>query len=142
MESYFYLLTILIFAGSIILLEWSVEAKYLIKHIRLLALIVLISILYAFPAESAALGWKIWQYTPKKFTGIFLGGPPAEIVIFAVFVSLAISGALLIFARYEEKEKPVLRSVRRDLAQAAKKSEEIVEEDIRQTKKDFDKLKS
>lgn len=103
-----YLATILIFAGSAVLIEYSLTFKKLKKYKKIIALTAVIGMIGTLIAEPVALNWRIWLYSPDRTFGVYFGAA-LETFIFTVLVSIAISSATLVWSDYEEKNEPLVK---------------------------------
>lgn len=105
-----YLITILIFAGVAVLIEWTFAFKKLKRYTKIIGVIVVIGIVGTLIAEPVALNWRVWAYSPEKSFGIYIFGAAIETLIYVVFISIAISSATLIWSNYEEDKKPLVKT--------------------------------
>lgn len=105
-----YVITILIFAGTAILIELVFAFRKLKRYTKIIAVIVVIGIVGTLIAEPVALNWRIWVYSPEKSFGIYIFGAAIETLIYVVFVSIAIASATLIWSNYEEDKKPLAKT--------------------------------
>ena len=99
-----YLITILVFAGTAIIIELWLSSRFK-RYFKLIIVIAGIGILGTLIAEPVALDWRIWSYSEDKFFGIYVLGAAFETLIYALFVSIAISFATLIWSDYEKNNK-------------------------------------
>lgn len=104
-----YLATILIFAGTAVLIEWTLAFKKLKKYTKIISIVVGIGLIGTLLAESVALSWRIWYYPQGKSFGIYFGSA-LETLIYAIFVAVAVAAATLIWSDYEEEKKSLLKT--------------------------------
>lgn len=104
-----YVITIIIFAGAAVLIEWTLGFKKLKKYTKIIGVVVILGLIGTLIAESAALNWRTWFYSEGKSFGIYFGAA-AETFIYAVFVAVAVASATLIWSDYEEEGKPLLKT--------------------------------
>ncbi|MEM7225958.1 MAG: hypothetical protein AAF495_23470 [Pseudomonadota bacterium] len=107
---YAYLVTTLLFAGGALAVELLVDFRRLWAYRRLLAVMIAVALFLTLIGESTALDWRIWVYNPARTFDIFLGGAALETYLYAVLVTLAITCAALIGARYEERGLPLAKT--------------------------------
>lgn len=109
-EHFIYLITIFIFAGSAVLIEWAFGFRKVKKFLKVISLVVIICLLYSIIADPVAVKWKIWQYSSSKTFGIFIfGGMAIETLLYVIFCSVAISTPTLFWGSFEEKNEPIRR---------------------------------
>ena len=104
-----YLITILIFAGAAVLIEWTLGFKKLKKYAKIIGVVVILGLIGTLIAESVALDWRTWFYSQGKSFSIYFGAA-LETLIYAVFVAVAVSSATLVWSDYEEDGKPLLKT--------------------------------
>ena len=104
-----YIITIIIFAGSAVLIEWSLGFKKLKKYTKIIGVVAILGLIGTLIAESVALNWRIWFYSQDKSFGIYFGAA-LETLIYAVFVAVAVASATLAWSNYEEDGKPLLKT--------------------------------
>ena len=109
-ESFWYLITILIFAGTAVIIVWYLAFERLKRYIKLITVLIVVGVLGALIGEHVALKWNAWVYTSGKNFGIAIWDVPLETLIWAVFVITAISSITLVWSEYEEFGKPVLKT--------------------------------
>ncbi len=106
-----YLITIFIFAGIAMLIEYIVCFRRLKKYIKVIGIILITGIIGTLIAESVALSWKIWVYSQNKTFGIYVFGAALETLIFTIFVGIAIASATLVWSDYEEQKSLSLKQL-------------------------------
>lgn len=105
---YSYLISIMIFAGLAVLLEWIFGYHRLKKAKKTIGLVVLIFLAFTPVGEFFALRMKIWQYNPlTTFYTTFIGAE-LETYVFALFTGLAISSAVIAWTNYEDEKKNII----------------------------------
>ena len=105
-----YLITILIFAGMAVLIEWTLGFKKLKKYTKIIGMVVGLGLIGTFLAEPVALNWRTWSYSQDKTFGIYVGGAALETFIYAVLVAVSVASATLVWSDYEEDKKPLLKT--------------------------------
>lgn len=109
-----YLVSIGVFAGSVVLLEWIFGFHRLKKSIKEIftatALFVLIT-----PIEYAALQLRIWEYNPKTTFNILFLGAEIETYVFSFVVGLAVSSAVVAWTNYEDAGKNIISQSLKDV---------------------------
>ena len=115
---YTHLITTLIFAGPVVLIEWFIGFKTLKKYIKVIMITIGVSIIAALVGNLAALAWNMWYYPQDKNLGILISGVIIEQYIFAILSTVAVASATLILSESEENGELSLKS-------AAKKIKEI-----------------
>lgn len=110
-----YLITILIFAGTAVLIEWTINFRKLKKYIKIIGLIIGMSIVFTFMAEPAALNWRAWFYSQDKSFGIYVFGVALETLVYTVFVAVAIASATLFWSDFEEDRKPLIKTTIKEI---------------------------
>lgn len=108
--NYSYLILMLIFAGSPVLLEFIFGYHFFKPYYKAIKKAVLIVVVITPFIEFFALKWKAWEYNPEKNLGIFIINSPVETVIFAVLISLAVAFAVTAWTFYEDEGKPIIIS--------------------------------
>ena len=94
-----YLILILGWAGPLILLQWLIGAKLLIRRRKMLILGILIPTLYLTFIDSFALHAGTWTINPQQSVNVFLpviGVPIEEAIFFLVTNTLIIQGMILV----------------------------------------------
>lgn len=109
-----YLISIVIFAGLAIFLEWFFGFSILKKYIKQIFIVIGISLLLA-PTEKVALDIKAWAYNPSHTFNIKLLGAELETYIYVIFIAIAVSSAVIAWTRYEDKGKNILRQTLKDI---------------------------
>lgn len=104
-----YLITIIIFAGAAVLIEWILAFKKLKKYTKIIGVVVILGLIGTLIAESVALDWRTWFYSQGKTFGIYFGAA-LETFIFTVFIAVAIASSTLVWSDYEEDGKPLLKT--------------------------------
>lgn len=104
-----FIITIIIFAGTAVLIEWTLAFKRLKKYIKIIGIAVILGFIGTVIAESVALNWRTWFYSQGKTFGIYFGAT-AENLIYIIFVTVAVASATLIWSDYEEDGKPLLKT--------------------------------
>ena len=108
---YSYLITTIIFAAGAVLIEWLLCGRVLSRHRKLICAIALILMIATAPAEMFALRWRVWTYNPDRtFHTRFLGAE-VETYFYALVVAIAVASATVVFARYEDRGLPLLKTV-------------------------------
>jgi hypothetical protein len=97
-----YTITIILFAGGAILIEWLVAYEQLKKYWKLIGLVVVMDLLILIVLEPTALQWRAWTLSPQLTLNVFFLGAAAETYIYTVLVSIAIASATLLWSDYEE----------------------------------------
>ena len=105
-----YLITILIFAGLAVLIEWTLGFRKLKKYTKIIGVIAVIGVSSTLIAESVALSWRTWFYSRGMTFGIYIFGAALETLIYAIFVAVAISSATLAWSDFEEDKKPLIKT--------------------------------
>jgi len=105
-----YLITILIFAGMAVLIEWTLGFKKLKKYTKIIGMVVGLGLIGTFLAEPVALNWRTWSYSQDKTFGIYVAGAALETFIYAVLVAVSVASATLVWSDYEEDKKPLLKT--------------------------------
>lgn len=104
-----YLATILVFAGSAIVLEWYFGYRQLERYIKVIGAVLLISLLATAVGDNVAIRWKTWVYHPEGFSAIYILGVPLETYLFALFCSVAVSSAALGWSEFEEQGESLIK---------------------------------
>lgn len=104
-----YLITILIFAGTAVLIEWTLGYKKLKEHTKVIFFVTVLGLIATLIGESAALNWRIWLYSQDKIFGIYFGAA-LETFIYTIFVVIAVSSATLIWSDFEDSGKSPLKT--------------------------------
>lgn len=99
-----YLLTIIIFAGVPLLIEWSIAWKKLRVYKVLISIVVALNLVWAV-VEAPALWLKAWQYNDRHVIHSRPLGAQLETYVFVVFTSLAVACATLILTKREDDKK-------------------------------------
>lgn len=103
------LITIFIFAGTAVLIEWTLGYKKLKEHAKVIYIVIVLGLIATLIGESAALSWRIWLYSQDKIFGIYFGAA-FETFIYTIFIVLAVSSATLIWSDFEDAGKPLLKT--------------------------------
>ena len=99
-----YLITILLFGGSAIIIELILGGMYEIRHYkRVMQTMLLFGLIYVILGESTALSWQAWIYSSYNTLGIHIAGAEIETYFYMIFCIIATSIATLFFADVEEK---------------------------------------
>lgn len=109
-DNFSYLVTILIFAGTSILIELLFVFRRVKSYIRLLTTISIIGIFYAWVAELAAIKIGIWNYSNLMNLGMYILGVPLETLVYTIFVVTAIALPTLTWSDYEDRNKPIIKT--------------------------------
>lgn len=91
------------------MIELSLARKKLKKYTKIIYATVFIGLIFTLVAESVALNWRIWYYSQDKTFGIYLGAA-LETFIYAIFVTIAVSSATLIWSDVEEDNKSLIKT--------------------------------
>jgi len=110
-----YLVSIFIFAGFPLLLEFVFGYHFFKPHWKTIGKFLLLSLILTPFYERVALHFKAWQYNPKRNLGITIFTIPLETYVFTIFVALAIALAVYIWTFYEDNNQPILRTSLRDM---------------------------
>src|SRR6266571_511375 len=89
-----YLISIILFAGAAVLIEWLFEFNLLRRYYKTILLGIGISVLLV-PAEYVALSVKAWKYSPIHTVAKLFLGAEVETYLYMFFVALAIVGAVI-----------------------------------------------
>lgn len=126
--SFTFLVTILIFTGVAILIEWTYNFRRLKRYTKVISAVVVIGIVFALVGERVALSLHAWAYNPELTFNTFLFGAAVETVLYAILASIAIASATLVWSDCEESRLPLIRTTfskfydtLRDLVMQAKK---------------------
>lgn len=109
-----YLASIVIFAGSAIVLEWTFGFHLLRKFIKLIMLTTCFSLLLV-PTEGVALYIKSWRYDPSHTFNILLLGAELETYIFVIFIAVVIASAVIPWTSYEDKGQNIIKQTILDI---------------------------
>ncbi len=104
-----FIVTIIIFAGTAVLIEWTLAFKRLKKYVKIIGVVATLGFIGTAIAESVALNWRTWYYSQGKTFGIYFGAA-AENLIYIIFVAVAVASATLIWSDYEQDGKPLLKT--------------------------------
>lgn len=99
-----YLTTTLLFAGSIIVVDWLLAGKTLKKYKAHIGIVAALSFVWAF-SETPALWLKAWTYNADRVIHFKLLGTQVETFVFAVSTCLAVAFATLVFASIEDNKR-------------------------------------
>lgn len=105
-----YLITILIFAGTAVIIEWTLGFRELKKYAKIIGVIVGIGVSFTLIAEPVALSWRAWFYSQDRTFGIYLFGAALETLVYAIFIAIAIASATLAWSDFEEDKKPLIKA--------------------------------
>ena len=106
---YSYLVTLVVFAGVPLLVEWFLVGGTVRYYRRLLALMTVILLVATGIWDSTALAWRTWSYSPGRTLGISLGGVPLETYLTTLLVGPVVAIATLAWANF-----PLDVALRRD----------------------------
>lgn len=107
-NSLLYLISIFCFAGLAISLEWIFGFYFLKKYLSVILLTIIFGLLLT-PSESIALEFKIWTYSSINTLDLKFLGTAVETYVFTIFVSLAVSSAVIVWTHYEDLNKNILK---------------------------------
>lgn len=105
-----YLVSILIFAGTPVILEFIFGYHFLKHFFKKIAGVVICFLMISPVIEFFALFWNAWGYNREKNLQLIILKSPIETVIFAIFISTAISFAVYAWTFYEDNKKPIFRT--------------------------------
>jgi lycopene cyclase domain-containing protein len=98
---YEYLLWLLIFVFSPLVILWIIRFKDLRQYKIIFFLAPIGSIIFSFPWDYVAIKERIWYFTEPHIVGIWLLGLPIEEWLFIIFVTLLFSTAtILLYKKY------------------------------------------
>src|SRR5205823_541591 len=109
-DKYSYLITVFIFAGGAVLIEYLMAFKTLWRFRRIVGLVVLIGIIGTAIAEPIALNWRLWQYNPERTFQIYILGAALETYLFTLFVGIAVASATLYWMYCEDRGQSIITS--------------------------------
>ena len=112
---YSYLATIIIFAGSAILLEVLFGFQFIKKYLRVVGSVVLIFLIVTPVGETVAHLLRVWIYNPQTTLYLTFLGAEIETYLFSIFVGIAVSSAVILWTYYEDEGKPILLQSFRDM---------------------------
>ncbi|MBI5906577.1 lycopene cyclase domain-containing protein [Candidatus Saccharibacteria bacterium] len=101
LEQYTYLLSIMVFVGTPLLVKWKRAKKELKRYEIILLILVLLSILFT-TTDYFALKWGAWHYNPERTFNKQVA-TEIETYIFAAAVCFIVASATLTFAVYEDR---------------------------------------
>lgn len=101
LEPYWYLGTIVLFAGGAIVVELLLAGKKLQGKWRTVWLITFIALLMAV-TERFALQWQAWGYNTNHILDIRILGAELETYLFSAFTAMPIAIAVILLAEREE----------------------------------------
>lgn len=104
---YSYLLSILFFAGIPTILVWVFGFHVLKRYLKTIFITLIYGLIFTL-IESIALRSRLWSYNPETTFNTKIFGVEVETYVFTIFVSVAISGAVIGWTFYEDKGKPIL----------------------------------
>lgn len=116
-----YLITIVIFAGGAVLIEWSLACKDLKKFGKVIIGVSVFAIAATLIAEPIALRWECWRYNAQRIFNMFFGGAALETYLFAILVTLAVASATLIWSGWEDENLPLVKTTFNKLKKKLKK---------------------
>jgi hypothetical protein len=118
---YSYLVTALIFTGIAIAIRLP-EIRPVKRYKKLILLLVVLGVAYTAIGESTALSQQIWTYNPLRTLNIHILGAEFETYVVSVISTVAVASGTLIWARYEERGMPLLRSTWSSFKRALKRA--------------------
>jgi len=92
-----YLSLILVWALPVVLLQWLVGGQYLLKNLKLFALIVLVPTVYLCFGDAFAITDEIWLISPQQTTGIKFGPLPLEEAVFFLITNWMVAQGMILF---------------------------------------------
>jgi len=119
-----YLVTTVLFAGGAVAIEWLFKGRYLWAHRKLLSAITLPLTLLGTLADAAGLRWGSWMFNPDRTLSIFFLGDTVETYLYTFLVVLAIAGATLVWADWEERGLPLIKTTWERLAAKLSRNQE------------------
>lgn len=104
--NYSYLVSLLIFTGIPVVVEFVFFFQILKKYLNLMVKIVTIFLIATPFVEYVAITSNAWRFADNRSLGIFVFGAYLETMLVTVFISLAVSGAIVIGSFYTDLGKP------------------------------------
>lgn len=95
-DSTFYLGMILSWAGTIILLQWMIGARFIIEEWKTWAPVVILVALYLSAADLQAIEAGTWEITSRYTTGFQIAGLPVEEVVFFLLTNVMVVWGLVL----------------------------------------------
>ena len=111
-SQYAYLITILIFGGTALLVELLLQRKRIVWYRRTLLIVAIVSVVTAV-TEAPALIMHAWANNPERTLPIHILGAQFETFIFGLVCGLCVGIATLVLADYQDKQLPLLRTMLR-----------------------------
>lgn len=105
---YSYLISILIFAGLVVIFEIIFGFHFFKKYLKAIGFVVLISLILTSLGESAAHNLRLWIYNPERTFSQTLFGAEIESYLWTFFSIIAVSCAVIIWTTYEDEGKNIL----------------------------------
>lgn len=113
--SYSYLVSIFMFAGAAVLVEWVFGFHLFKKHLRPILIAVAYSLVITPVGEAVALRWGNWVYSAEHTFDVFIFGAAVETYVFVVFVGVAVASIVVVWTFYEDQKKPLILQSLKDV---------------------------
>lgn len=111
-----YLLLMLIFAGTPVLLELIFGFFYLKRYFKAILKLAIFMVFVTPFYEKIAFLLKAWDYNPQKHIGLYIYSSPLETLIFSLLITLAVAFPLYMWSFYEDNGKPILKTSIKDVS--------------------------
>lgn len=111
---YSYLISIVIFAGAAVALEWVFGFHLLKKYLKPLVITVIFYLFFPI-TEAVALKWENWDYSTTNTLHTRILGAEIETYVFTIFVAVAVASAVIAWTFYEDKGKPIMLEALKDV---------------------------
>lgn len=98
------------FSFPLLVLLWGGQGRFLFKKKRIIVSSVLGCTFYLVVFYFLALQLSCWYYSPRKILNLFFLDIPLDDIFLFASVSLLVSSATLVFASFEKKNQPIIRS--------------------------------
>lgn len=114
MDSFSYLLSVIIFSGIPFLLEFIFGYHLLKPFFKSTAKMATFALLLVPILEGVAFRLNAWYFNPEKNLQIIIFGDVLETYIYTIFVFCTVAFAVYIWTDYEDKKLPIIHTSIKD----------------------------
>lgn len=114
-DSWFYLFSVLVFAGIPAVLEFVFGFHLVRPFFGRLVKILIVALILSPILDGFAFAWNAWYFPPDKNLNIVITGDVLETYIFTFFIVCAISFAVYAWSDYEDRGLPIIKTSLKDI---------------------------
>lgn len=108
-----YLGLILSWAMPVLILQWAIGGKFLIKNKNIFLVSTILPSFYLWIADGLAISWGIWSISEKYTIGLKVGSLPFEEAVFFFITNLMVSQGVILFVVMEKEMSQLLNLKKR-----------------------------